>query len=124
MARKNLFIPFKELDNLQRRIQRSIGAAFSSYKLPHSHVIHSALKTTIEIRLPGAEKKNISVDISSSSVNVMTKKLEESKNGVESVIEYYRRILLPQGLDVKKAQVNFRKEALKIVIPRKIRNGH
>ena len=116
MAKDDFFVAaFKEI---QDKLNKKIETAFSDYKKPYSHITHNHKRILLEMRLPNVKKEDLSVNININSVEVLVKKENKVKNK-RNIIEMYRKIYLPKGLDIKNADTKFDKGELKIEIPRK-----
>ena len=116
------FDPFREISKIQSRISKSISTAFKEYKKPFCHITQNSKFVYAEFKLPGMEKKDIDLRINNRYMTVSAEKKKQIKvNNVREKIEanYFRKILLPSGINPSKAEVAFSNDILKISIPKK-----
>jgi len=90
--------------------------------LPLSHFIEKDSKWILEVDLPGVEKKNIDVTITSGHL-VIKAKLEElyrvSRHGYVTEFEYFKKVIgLPPHVNTRKIETKFKNGVLTITIPK------
>ena len=114
--------PFEDILKLQSTINEKIGIAFSNYKRPHSHISHRDNKIEVEVKLPGMEKSDVKLNISPRAITVQAGKVKKIKNPYykkEEINNYFRKIVLSPGLDIKKAKANISYGTINITNPKK-----
>lgn len=104
--------PFKEISKFQKTLNKKIDVLFAEYKKPFSNIRHSKDFVSVEVKLPGIEKKDKMVIEADHTKLIIGAK---NKSGNE---RYYRVIYLPPGLDIERAKANFKDNLLKIHIPK------
>ncbi len=128
--------PFEELRRIQSRINRlfeeferfgEFGAlrnVISEVSTP-ADVIDEGDRVRVVIDLPGLRKEDIEIYAEGSDlvVKAVRKEEEEEKKGnylrrERRYGEVYRRIPLPEGLELEKAKASYNNGVLEIVIPR------
>ncbi|MEK6826671.1 MAG: hypothetical protein AABX90_03510, partial [Nanoarchaeota archaeon] len=50
--------PFKEISKFQKTLNKKIDVLFAEYKKPFSNIRHSKDFVSVEVKLPGIEKKD------------------------------------------------------------------
>ncbi len=128
--------PFEELRRIQSRINR-IFEEFEKFGdvralrnvIPElstpADVIDEGDRVRVVIDLPGFNKEDIEIYAEGNDlvVRAVRKEEEEEKKGnylrrERRYGEVYRRIPLPEGLEIDKAKANYNNGVLEIVIPR------
>ena len=114
----------KYKENLDRFFDRVNRSFFENYKRPKSNITQSSKGVTINIELPGIDKKDINLHLDEEKVDVHAeekiKKIKKTSDTIETNIVFkgfHRMIKLPTGLDITKAEATFRNNTLLITIP-------
>ncbi len=125
--------PFEELKRIQDRINR----LFSEFeKFGPKGIAPAGLSTPVDvigegdvvkvvIDMPGFKKEDIEIYVEGNDLVVRATRKEEIDEKKGNYIrkerrygEVYRRIPIPEGLEVEKAKANYNNGVLEIVIPR------
>ncbi len=125
--------PFEELKRIQDRINR----LFSEFeKFGFRDITPAGLSTPVDvidegdvvkvvIDMPGFKKEDIEIYVEGNDLVVRATRKEEIDEKKGNYIrkerrygEVYRRIPIPEGLEVEKAKANYNNGVLEIVIPR------
>ena len=124
--------PFEELKRIQDRINR----LFSEFEKFGPKSIAPALSTPVDvidegdvvkvvIDMPGFKKEDIEIYVEGNDLVVRATRKEEVDERKGNYIrkerrygEVYRRIPIPEGLEVEKAKANYNNGVLEIIIPR------
>jgi HSP20 family protein len=125
-----MFYPFEELRRIQERMNRlfdefeRLGFGNLTLETPVD-VIDEGDAVRVIIDIPGFRKEDIEIYMEDSNLIVRAVRREESSDRKGNYIrrerrygEVYRRIKLPEGLDVEKAKANYNNGVLEIIIPR------
>ena len=109
--RMNLLFPHDFMDDFMHR-----------ELVPLSHFIEKDSKWILEVDLPGVNKKNIDVTITSGHL-IIKAKLEESyrvsRHGYATEFEYFNKVIgLPPYVNTKKIETRFKNGILTITIPK------
>ena len=125
--------PFEELKRIQDRINR-LFSEFEKFGL--RDITPAGLSTPVDvidegdvvkvvIDMPGFKKEDIEIYVEGNDLVVRATRKEEIDEKKGSYIrkerrygEVYRRIPIPEGLEVEKAKANYNNGVLEIVIPR------
>lgn len=122
------FNPLQELQNVERDMnklwQNSWGLLPAFGDSSALDMYEEKGKLVTEISLPNFKKEEIKVTTESNVLEI-TAKHEESKESSskrryflrESSSQYVRRITLPEGVNIDKADVNFKDGLLKVSMP-------
>ncbi|NOZ80816.1 MAG: Hsp20/alpha crystallin family protein [DPANN group archaeon] len=105
------------LDNKSRALRRA-----------YADIWETDDEVKAEIELPGMDKKNIRVNVSSDGIEVKAetkeeRKDEDKKKGLyrleRSYSGFYRRFPLPEGADPEHARAEYKDGVLRIAVPKK-----
>ncbi len=125
--------PFEELKRIQDRINR-LFSEFEKFGL--RDITPAGLSTPVDvidegdvvkvvIDMPGFKKEDIEIYVEGNDLVVRATRKEEIDEKKGNYIrkerrygEVYRRIPIPEGLEVEKAKANYNNGVLEIVIPR------
>jgi HSP20 family protein len=121
-----------ELKNLKQRVKWDFKDLEEGHVTsPLMNLKENSEIITVKIVLPDVARKDISLKISTNSIEIRAKKkiaVEVKKKGYHKVdtesLNYYRELDLPSPVNHKKAKVEFSNGLLKITLPkiqRKIR---
>ena len=128
--------PFKEVHRIEKDIEDSYKKFFHHNEkyFTNTRGFIKALSSfrdrgkefEVEIRLPGVEKKDITLKAHNRVLEVSAEKshsMEVNKKGFfsksRSFGRYYRVIPLPNGADIERLRSEFKNETLRIAIPKK-----
>ncbi len=125
--------PFEELKRIQNRINRlfeefeKLGGIreFIPELTTPADVIDEGDRVRVVVDLPGFSKEDIEIYVEGNDLVVRAVRKEEGEEKRGNYIrrerrygEVYRRIPLPEGLELDKAKANYNNGVLEIVIPR------
>ena len=117
--------PFEELKRIQSRINR-LFEEFGGFgfEMP-ADVIDEGDKIKVVLDLPGFRKEDVEIYVEGNDLVIRATRKEEVGEKKGNFIrkerrygEVYRRIPLPEGLEIEKAKASYNNGVLEIVIPR------
>jgi len=128
--------PFKEVHRIEKDIEDSYKKFFHHNEryFINTRGFMRALSSfrdngkgfEVEIRLPGVEKKDITLKAHHRVLEINAEKSHNMEVNKKSFLskkrtfgKYYRVIPLPNGADIERMKSEFNKETLRIVIPKK-----
>jgi HSP20 family protein len=120
----------QEFDNLFDNFRRSFPMSkieFNELNInPAMDIVEDEKNFKIEFEMPGVDEQDIKVSIDNSTLTIKatkeTSKKDEKKDYIMREISYgsyERTVLLPENLDIDKAQSTFKKGMLWVDIPKK-----
>ena len=119
--------PFRELDAVERRMQRMFGEVFTPFipSLPAADVYETPDEFVVELEVPGYEEKELGIEISDHTVTV-TGAHQEVKEGEERTFwlherlgrEFERHFALPPEADTEHVRAVFKKGVLEVHAPK------
>jgi len=111
----------KNLNLFVNRINRTF---FEDYKRPKTNISQNTKGITINIELPEIDKKNIHLHIDESKVDIYAnkkiKRIKKRRDIIETKISFkgfHRTITLPTGIDINKADAQWKNNNLSIKMP-------
>ena len=119
------FDPIKQLKSIQDKINRNIETTFGDYQKPYSYISQNSKGVNIEITLPNIKEENVFLFLNEKRIEIKAEKRgvkTDNEVKIKSFVGFYRKINLPKGLSVNKAEVKFKDNKLKIYIPKKKKN--
>jgi HSP20 family protein len=125
--------PFEEFRRMQDEMNRLfygtsklLPAKQLSVRIPVTDVRETEKNVIATFELPGAEKKDIQLDVTENSVEVTVGKKHEAEKKTKteyryeaSASQYYRKVSLPAPVIANKAEATYRDGVLRIEIPKK-----
>lgn len=117
---------FEQFKKIQKNLINNFNKAFSTeFKKPMSDISQNSKEVTINIKLPGVNKKDVILDIKKDKINLRAekkqkkvKKTKKSYSKKQSYSGFYRSMPLPKNLNVDKAKAIFKNNMLTIKIPK------
>lgn len=117
---------YDQIKKMQSDMFKALETAFSSdLKKPMSDISQNPKFVTVNIKLPGVNKKNIVVNVTRKKVEIKAevkkRKVKRGRKKVskqESFKGFYRSISLPENLDIDRATSVFKNNTLTIKIPK------
>jgi len=107
--------PFHDMKRLPDLINKRIDKLISGYKKPFSNIRQGIDSVSVEVKLPGIEKKDIALDVDYTRVIIRT---GNGKRKGSTGDKYFRAIYLPSGLSIEKAKATFTDGLLRVAIPK------
>lgn len=93
--------------------------------MPAIDVRESEKEITVTAELPGMSEKDVDVSVSGGSLTIRGEKKEEKEEKEKNVYRmerrfgsFHRTIALPEGLEIDRAEADFKKGVLTVRIPR------
>ena len=116
--------PFRELDLMERTMNRMLGMPLQSM-LPAADVYETADEFVVELEVPGYEEKELAIEVSDHVLTVKGEH-EEAKEQEEKEFllherlekEFERRFALPSTVDSAKVKATFKKGLLELHAPK------
>jgi HSP20 family protein len=118
--------PFRELDAIERRMQRMLGAVFPPFSmLPAADIYETADEFVVELEVPGYEEKELSIEVSDHTVKV-TGEHKDAKEAKDKTFwlqerlgrEFERQFGLPSEADTEHVQAVFKTGVLELHAPK------
>ena len=110
-------------DNLTRSLPNPESLGLGMWA-PEVEVFERAGEVVVRADLPGLSKDDIKIDLTDSAITIdgeRKQEREESDNGYyrseRSYGHFYRRIPLPEGVDIDTAKAQFRNGVLEVTLP-------
>ncbi|MFH1591994.1 MAG: Hsp20/alpha crystallin family protein [Candidatus Woesearchaeota archaeon] len=107
--------PFKEIANFQKKINKKVGNLVGGYKKPFSNIRHSQYFVSVDVKLPGIDRKE-SIVLDADHTKLIVGAIDRSRASKDN--RYRRVIYLPPGLLIEKAKAKFNDGLLSIYIPK------
>ncbi len=132
MALINYYDPFKELENMQNRLNSIFEESMShpsgaGLSVPVSDVYldNEEKNIVVEAHLPGYREDEIDIDIENGALNIRAERNEkhdQEKEGRKYIVRessssFYRRVGLPKNVETKNISAQFDDGILKVNVP-------
>gem|GEM_PF-2753737 len=124
MAMLAKWTPFRELDTVERRMQRMLGDLFTP-ALPAADVYETPDEFVVELEVPGYDEQELGIEIADHTVTV-TGTRKEAKEEKEKTFwlqerlerAFERRFALPAEADTEHVRASFEKGVLELHAPK------
>jgi HSP20 family protein len=121
------WMPFRELDALERRARRTLeGIGLVSALLPAADVYETANEFVVELEVPGFDENELSIEISDHSLRVTGERTEKKGEVVKTFrsrgrIEhrFERRFELPANAETEQVRAVFENGVLVVRAPKR-----
>jgi HSP20 family protein len=125
------WMPFRELDAIERRMRRvleDIGVV--SALLPAADVYETVDEFVVELELAGYEEKELSIEVSDDTLKVTGERTPAEEDGSKTFRHrgrleprFERRFELPSDADAERIKAVFEKSVLQLRAPRRHAGG-
>ncbi|HEU5065326.1 MAG TPA: Hsp20/alpha crystallin family protein [Gaiellaceae bacterium] len=120
------WMPFRELDTMERRMQRMLeDIGFGPFTVPAADFYETDRDYVIELEVPGFEEKELGIEVSDHTLTVKGERKAEAEEEqkafrfherLEKTFE--RQFYLPPEADTEHAKATFAKGVLKVLTPK------
>ena len=120
------WMPLRELDSMERRMQRMLDdIGFGPFTVPAADYYETDRDFVIELEVPGFEEQELGIEVSDHMLTIVGERKEEAEEEqkafrfherLEKTFE--RRFYLPPDADTEHVKASFAKGVLKVFTPK------
>jgi len=121
---KKMIRDFNEFEHFESEFENN---NLKQYRRANSHFNETEKEYIIEIEIPGIEKKDIKLEVTSKGIIIKAQKGNEKKeqqgnsyNYESSSMKFYKAFTLPEDSDTKNLEASYKDGLLKIIIPKSL----
>jgi HSP20 family protein len=120
------WMPFRELDTMERRMRRMFDdIGFGPFIVPAADYYETDRDFVIELEVPGFEEKELGIEVSDHTLTIKGERKEETDER-EKAFRFHERLektferqfYLPQEADTEHVKATFAKGVLKVLAPK------